>query len=208
MRATHPPDPLEPMIRIVAKMLVPLALGAGALGCNPLHTTVDVTGSLTYGACGEVLPWSPDFATWTDTGEADGMLRIQSKPGPASSADDSIVFIINDAQNLPNDIGTDIEVGDRRYAGARASGSMAFPVRCPQEKYFAPQLLGTLTFTTFARKSGKRMDGYFEGVVVNARTGEEIGTNVRIDFSFPRRFQTPWQTFPTDRPDEPPTSTP
>lgn len=192
------------MNRIALRPIALIALASSVLGCNPLHTNVEVTGSLTYGSCGEVLPWHPTFATWTDTGEADAMFRIQSLPGPASSADDAIVFIIDDAPTLPAAEGTPIEVGDRRYAGARASGFMTFPNRCPNDKTLSAQLLGTLTFTEFAQKTGKRMDGYFEGVVVNARTGDPIGSDIRIDFSFPRRFQTPWQTFPTDRNDDKP----
>lgn len=181
-------------------LLASLALSGSLLaGCNPLHTTVEVTGSLVYGSCGEVLPWSPPFATWTDTGNADGMLRIQSFAGPASSADDVITFIIEDPQALHGTLGQPVEVGDRYYAGTRASGSITLPVRCPDDKTLAVQLHGDLIFDELSPKTSGRIVGHFDGVAIDARSGNTLSPSLQIQFDFPRRFQTPWQTFPTDR---------
>src|SRR5690554_818031 len=181
-------------------MLASLALGGSLIsGCNPLHTTVEITGSLVYGSCGEVLPWNPPFATWTDTGGADGMLRIQSFAGPASSADDVVTFIIDDPEALHGTLGQPIEVGDRYHAGTRASGSITLPVRCPEEKALAVQLHGDLIFDELSPKTSGRVVGHFDGVAIDARSGDTIGSSVLIHFDFPRRYQTPWQTFPTDR---------
>lgn len=167
--------------------------------CTTLHTDVEVSGSLIYGECGEVLPWNPPFATWTDTQGADGMLRIQSAPGPASSADDVLSFIITDPIALYDTTGQAIEVGDRYHAGTRASGSIAFPVRCPNDKTLAVQLHGDLIFEELAKKTGGRIVGHFDGQAIDGRTGAILSDDLMIHFDFPRRFQTPWQTFPSDR---------
>lgn len=167
--------------------------------CTELATNIQITGSLVAGDCGEILPWEPPFATWTDTGGADAMFRIQSLPGPSSSAEDTVVFIIDQKQELKNELSTPIEVGDREFAGTRASGHITLPVRCPEIKDFPIQLFGELVFDEVAEKHGQRFVGYFEGEAVNPRTQEVVGANVRIDFDFPHRFQTPWQTYPTRR---------
>lgn len=181
-------------------LFVSLILGCGLFaGCTPLHTTVEVTGSLTYGSCGEVLPWSPPFATWTATGDADGMLRIQSLAGPASAADDVITFVINEPEALHGTIGQPVDVGDRYRAGARASGSVTFPIRCPEEKTLAVQLHGDLIFDELSPKTSGRIAGSFDGIAIDARSGDVLSPDLQIHFDFPRRFQTPWQTFPTDR---------
>lgn len=174
-------------------------LAIHAAACTSLDTHVEITGSLHYGSCGDILPWEPTFATWTDTGGADGMLRIQSLPGPVSAADDTIAFIINNPEELYDTLGQAIEVGDRYRGGAPASGSIAFPVRCPEEKSLAVQLHGDLVFQELSPNTRGRVIGYFEGTAIDGRTSDELSDHLRIDFDFPRRFQAPWQTFPTDQ---------
>lgn len=168
-------------------------------GCTELNTEIEITGSLVAGECGEILPWSPPFATWTDTGEADAMLRIQSLPGPSSSAEDTIVFIINDKAALADAVETPIVVGDREYGGAQASGHVTLPVRCPDQKSLAIQLFGELQFEDVSGKHGQRIVGAFIGQALNPRDEEVLGESVTIRFDFPHRFQTPWQSYPTRR---------
>lgn len=181
--------------------LVALVVCAAAFsGCTELNTTVTLDGSLVAGECGELLPWSLPFATWTDTGEADAVLRLQSVPGSSSSAKDTIVFVIDQKASLYDALGVPIEVGDREFAGAQASGFITLPVRCPQQKSLSIQLFGDLTFETLPQKSGKPIVGHFVGEAIDTRNQEILSTDLTIQFDFPRKFQTPWQTYPTPRP--------
>ena len=175
--------------------ILPLILFCGALGlagCGTGDMHAEVTGSLIYGECGEVLPWSPRYAIWRKNGEAGGLLRFQSALGAAESAEDTLTFVIDDHQSIPDTLGQPIEVGDRHYTDARASGSATFRHLCPGERTLAVQLHGTLTFEVFDPSSRGRIAGRFDGTAIDGRSGETIGSGLAVDFDFEPRERPPW----------------
>lgn len=180
--------------RILQRLLLCGAL-VGALataGCGSGDMHAEVTGSLIYGSCGEVLPWSPRDAVWLKTGEAGGLLRFQSTLGAAAPPDDTLTFVIDDHQSLADTLGQAIDVGDRFHTDVRASGSATFLERCPDERTLAVQLHGTLNFEAFNPSPGGRIAGHFDGTALDARTGESLSDGLRVDFDFEPRERVPW----------------
>lgn len=180
--------------RILPLFLLSSLLGSllATAGCNTGEMHAEVTGSLVYGECGEVLPWHPRRAIWTKTGEAGALLRFQTTLGAARDTDDTLTFVIDDHQRLADELGQPIEVGDRHYTDARASGSITLRDRCPDETTLAVQLHGTLVFEAFDVSQGGRIAGHFDGTAVDGRTGESISSGLAVVFDFEHHERPPW----------------
>lgn len=168
---------------------------AMAAGCNNPHTDVQLTGSLIYGDCGEVLPWKPAFASWAEIDATDAVMRFQSGKNNMSAVNDALLFVIDDALSLFQGPNTTIEVGDREYDGARASANLTLPLTCPDDASLSVFLHGTLTFDELSPKRNGPVRGTFIGEARDQRTQEVLGSSVQLHFDFERSTRTPWQVF-------------
>lgn len=171
------------------------SLFVGLVGCNEPLTDVELTGSITYGDCGEILPWSPRFASWAETNATDAIMRFQTYSNNAHVKNNTLLFVINDAAALMEDPSTPIEVGDREYDDARASANLAFWRACEDEYELSVFLHGTLQFDELSGEKNGLIQGSFTGEARDQRTGDVLGDNVTLTFSFERSQKTPWQVF-------------
>lgn len=165
------------------------------VACSEPHTDVQFTGSLTYGTCGEVLPWTPGFAMWTETNATDAVMRFEHHSIDSLSPNDTLTFVINDAISLLESPTTPITVGDREYTDARASANFALSVQCPDDISLSVYLHGTLVFEALSSAKNGPIRGTFTGDAHDQRTDEVIGTGLELYFDFERSTRTPWQPF-------------
>jgi len=163
--------------------------------CQEPHTDVQLTGSLVYGSCGEILPWSANFASWAETSATDAVMRFQTYSNNAHVTNNTLLFVIDDALALMADPTTPIEVGDREYDGARASANLAFWSTCPDDYSLSVYLHGTLQFQEISGKEKGPIRGSFQGEARDQRTGEVLGSDVQHTFDFERSERTPWQPY-------------
>lgn len=154
-----------------------------------------MTGSLTYGSCGEVLPWSPRFASWAETEASDAVMRFQTYSNNAQVKNNILLFVIDDVADLMENPNVAIDVGDREYDDARASANLALWHRCEDDYELSVYLHGTLQFDELSPKKNGRIEGNFSGEARDQRTGDVIGNNVQLYFSFERSQHTPAQPF-------------
>lgn len=179
-----------------ALLLILVSLTAAlSAGCNTPRTDVQLTGSLVYGDCGEVLPWEPRFASWAEIEATDAVMRFQSSSNNLTVENDALLFVINDAFSLFQDPTVAIEVGDREYDDARASANLTLPVTCPDDTTLSVYLHGTLTFEELSPKRNGPIRGTFLGEARDQRTQEVLGSSVQLHFDFERSARTPWQVF-------------
>lgn len=189
-------SPANPRAMRTAILIASLLIGIlGCSGCQEPYTDVQLTGSLPYGECGEILPWSARFASWAETNATDAVMRFQTHSNNAHVKNDTLLFVIKDAKSLMDDPTTPIDVGDREYADAGASANLAFWASCPDEYALSVYLHGTLQFDELSRDKDGPIRGTFTGEARDQRTGEVLGAGVQLSFDFERSERTPWQAY-------------
>lgn len=182
-------------MRTAVLLIAVLIAACTTAGCNEPHTDVQLTGSLIYGECGEVLPWEPAFASWVELEATDAVMRFQSGSNNITAENDTLLFVIDDARALFDDLSTPIAVGDREYDGAGASANFTLPKKCPNELYLSVYLHGTLTFEALSPKRHGPIRGTFVGEARDQRNDEIVGSALQLHFDFERSSRTPWQVF-------------
>ena len=185
---------------LAAVALAGVTLAASSLLCGCADTDVDVTvdGALDWGSCTDLLPWRPTFATARDS-DSGLVLRFQSGQGPADAFVDALLLtIVDDA------VAGGVYEVTPLSPDAAAHGALTFTAGCPDERALSGVLVGTLTLTEWSGRFDTRVEGVFEGSVVDGRDfGVVRSSDLVVTFSFPYLRSRPWQTFTSPPPQVP-----
>ncbi|MBH23644.1 MAG: hypothetical protein CMH57_04075 [Myxococcales bacterium] len=146
-----------------------------------------------YGQCdAQILPWEPGFFT-LEKFEGTARIRLQDTGRPTDAQVDGI-FIRIDREYIKENLQQDILLGLPDASGTvRARALMGFYKTCPSSEA-VPEMIGTIRFTSFDEDG--QISAFIEApTVVDARTGDILGVNMRGEFDFLVQFGRPYTNF-------------
>lgn len=177
--------------QLASRALARLApLGAlvalAAVACNPTAAEgLFEAERFVYGNCEEdVLPWEPGFYTLNSFNATDTVqIRLQDIGGAVDLVDG--VFIQLNEEFVYDNIGQPVLLGLPDESGeVQVRAIMGFYSTCPNTAV-TPEMIGTITFQRFQPYEDGQISAKINApTIVDARTGDILGINLKGEFSF------------------------
>lgn len=180
-------------------MAAALSLAAVASGCNltPGEGFFEAA-TFSYGGCErKVLPWQPKFYT-IDTFEDQVTIRLQNIGGNLEQVDGIYVRLDRAfvAQNRNQDIPLGPVMDEDGQERTHVDVVMGFYASCPEHGRVVPTLEGTIRFSRFEPYNDGQITATIDAPrVIDARTGDVLGTDLTGEFSFLVQKGRPYSNF-------------